>query len=253
MDNLDELYAACIVEYARKQNGAVLVGPAYVMTKDARDAFNLPYSEPVFRLAIAILEDVGALKRYTHKGMQPYYRIDSTEFDNAMKAGIMGVRSYQIRGGFGEERPDYKFLESVADLGPEFLSDAIGSYESVLSAVGDDGEVNAEIGIGSVPASDRVVSLIDNQKIEMDASATELIDLVEKQNAIDGDQSLKQQIIGQLKAGRELIRAGVFKLALIEQSILTLLSGLIEKYGSQAIGNAARKLLDLLIEHVVGK
>jgi hypothetical protein len=108
-------------------------------------------------------------------------------------------------------------------------------------------------GIGGVPASDRIVTLSDNQQTDLEASTTELIEIVEKQNGVDGDQSMKQQIVGQLKAGRELVLAGVFKLVLIEQTILSVLGGLIEKYKNQAIGQAAKKLLDLLIEYVVGK
>lgn len=108
-------------------------------------------------------------------------------------------------------------------------------------------------GIGGVPASDRIVTLSDNQQTDLEASTTELIEIVEKQNGVDGDQSMKQQIVGQLKAGRELFRAGVFKFALIEQTILSVLGGLIEKYKNQAIGHAAKKLLDLLIEQVFGK
>jgi hypothetical protein len=105
----------------------------------------------------------------------------------------------------------------------------------------------------NIPASDRVVTLLDNQQSDLEDSSTELILAVEKQNSVDGDQSLRQQIIGQLKAGRELVRAGVFRVALIEQTFLSVLGRLIEKYKDQVIGNAAKKLFDLLIEHVVGK
>lgn len=99
-------------------------------------------------------------------------------------------------------------------------------------------------------ASDRVVSLTHNQQTELDEAATELINVVERENQIDGDASLRQGILGQLKAGRELIRAGVLNAHLLQQTLLSLLGGLIEKYKGQAIGETAKQLLALLIKHI---
>ena len=104
-----------------------------------------------------------------------------------------------------------------------------------------------------VPASDRIVTLSHNQQIDLEASATELIDEFSKENSIDGDVSLKDQFLGQLRAGRELIRALSFRAYLLHETLFSLLGGLIERYKGQAIGQVARKLLDLLIEHVFGK
>jgi hypothetical protein len=107
--------------------------------------------------------------------------------------------------------------------------------------------------VENVPASDRIVTLSHNQQIELEVSSTELIDGLAKENSIDGDASLRERFLGQLRAGRELIRAQTFRVYLLYESILTVLNSLIERYQGQAIGQVAKKLLDLLIEHVIGK
>ena len=102
----------------------------------------------------------------------------------------------------------------------------------------------------AVPASDRVVSLSHNQSGELDDVSTQLILEIEKENAIDGDASLRARILGQIKAGRELIRAGVFSIHLLQEALLTTLGGLIEKYSGTLIGETAKALLGLLIQYV---
>jgi len=104
-----------------------------------------------------------------------------------------------------------------------------------------------------VPASDRVVTLSHNHQLELEETSTGLIDTLSKENSIDGDAGLKDIFLGQLRAGRELIRAQTFRAFLLYETLMTILGGLIERYKDQAIGQAAKKLLDLLIEHIFGK
>ncbi len=133
-DVLPELYAACIVEYARQQDNSELTGPSYVIVKDARDSFNLPYDETLFRDAMSILTDLDALKQYKHQGIQTYYKIDAKAFASSMKEGTFGVRSYRV--GIDFESPTFALLESFADLGSDFLAEALESYEHLLAEVG---------------------------------------------------------------------------------------------------------------------
>lgn len=102
-----------------------------------------------------------------------------------------------------------------------------------------------------VPASDRVVTLTDNQVKTIDTAASTLITEVEHVNGIDGDPSLKSRIVGQLKAGLELVRAGTLNAYLLHQTMMSVLGALIVKYKGHAIGEAARVLFALLIEHVL--
>lgn len=104
-----------------------------------------------------------------------------------------------------------------------------------------------------VPASDRVVSLSHNQQAQIEASVDEVVGGLQEENSVDGDSALRQRFLGELRAGRELIRAQSVRAYLLYETLFRLLGTLIERYKGQALGEAAKKLLDLLIEHVFGK
>lgn len=136
MDDIDEIYAACIVEYARRFDDGVLTGPFQVIGKDARDSFNLPYSEDIFRRAVAILEEIKVLTVYRRQGMQTYYRVEAKKFDSAMTKISMDVRGYKLSRDTVDERT-YSFLETFYDVGAHYLRDALDSYEDEISAIAD--------------------------------------------------------------------------------------------------------------------
>lgn len=102
-----------------------------------------------------------------------------------------------------------------------------------------------------VPASDRVVTLNHNQQSALDAASTELIDELERANAVDGDEPLRQRFLAQLAAARELVRAESIRAYLFYQLVVEVLSRLIATYGKTGLGVAAAKLLELYIEHLV--
>jgi hypothetical protein len=140
MDNLNELYAACIVEYAGQQPERVLAGPSSLFLKDARDAFSLPYDRDLFASAMNVLEELRCLKKHTHPGMQSYYRLEVDKFAEAMKPQALDVRAYRIRSDFTKDGRSFPFLESYADLGSFFLRDALETCEDQLSQIGADDE-----------------------------------------------------------------------------------------------------------------
>ena len=101
---------------------------------------------------------------------------------------------------------------------------------------------------GEVPASDRLVRLDHNQANELDYPIGELIELIEPENSIGGDAGLRELILGKLRAGRELIRAGVFSLQSLHLTLVVGLQMLVEKHKDTAIAVASAKLLDLLLK-----
>lgn len=103
------------------------------------------------------------------------------------------------------------------------------------------------------PASDRVVSLGHNQQVELVAAADEVIAVLKVENAVDGDPDQRERFLAQLAAGKELIRAHSVRAYLVYETWVRMLGTLINRYKNQAIGEAARKLLGLLIEHIFGK
>jgi hypothetical protein len=101
-----------------------------------------------------------------------------------------------------------------------------------------------------VPASDRIVKLGHNEAGDLEGASTDLIDLVASEVSIDGDLDLRDQIVGRLKAGRELIRGKTVEAYLLYQTMFTALGRLAEKYQNHAIGETAKKLWGLLLKHV---
>jgi hypothetical protein len=100
-----------------------------------------------------------------------------------------------------------------------------------------------------IPASDRTVTISHNAVGELVSLSDELIEQV-SEGADAEDATGRSKALGQLKAGRELLREATFSVFLMHQTVLTLLARLIEKYKGHAIGATAKKLLEMLIEHV---
>jgi len=101
-----------------------------------------------------------------------------------------------------------------------------------------------------IPASNRIVTIDHNQQSEFEEATNEIIEIVEEENSIDGDIDLRSRVIGQLKAGRELIRAGIFKAETLYLTLIVGLKMLVEKYKDHAIGAAASKVIDLIYEKI---
>ncbi len=132
-------------------------------------------------------------------------------------------------------------------VGNQFLHNAIAKFSS------DDFDISRpqlDQPEARIPASDRVVSLDHNQVNTLDEPTSELISAVERENAIPDSPGVRELIIGQLKAGRELIRVGVFKVELLYATLVIGLKMLIEKYQDHAIAALASKLLDLVLQQV---
>jgi hypothetical protein len=102
-----------------------------------------------------------------------------------------------------------------------------------------------------VPASDRVVTLSDNQRDELESAASEIISGMQAANAVDGDVELKERFIAQISAARELVRSQSVRAYLFYQLVVEVLARLISTYGKTTLGVAAAKLLEIYIEHLV--
>ena len=163
MIDIPELYAACIIEYVRSLENKIYVGPAYLLVKDTRDRFDLYYNEEVFRLACTILEKQKIISTYSHPGMMAYYRVESDRFAGVFGnvAGTESLRHYRLISDFADQT-EYKVLESYNDLGSDWLGDALSTYSDEIASYFD-GIGTAADNFEMVPASDRVVSRLDNE------------------------------------------------------------------------------------------
>ena len=127
------------------------------------------------------------------------------------------------------------------------LSDEGIQYVEGMAPLADLLEIDGPKQSIEVPASDRVVTLKHNQQNEIVEPLDQVISLVEAENLVGGETNLRELIIGRLRAGRELVRAGVFSLRSLQLTLIVGLQMLVEKYGDTAIAVVASKLLDLLL------
>ena len=103
---------------------------------------------------------------------------------------------------------------------------------------------------GPIPAADRIVTLSHNQYAAISPVVDEVVDVVERDNGDPDSPGLRQIILGQIKAGRELLRAGVFNAHIFYLTMISGLQILVDRYGESALGEVAKKLLDVIAEHM---
>lgn len=130
-------------------------------------------------------------------------------------------------------------------VGPQFLAAAVNQLSDNETAETERLQLESTT---EVPASDRVVRLNHNQIDEIEGRATEIVQELEHENSVDGEDGLRELILGKLRAGRELIKAGIFSLESLRLTMVVGLQMLVEKYKDHAIGAAAGNLLSLLLK-----
>jgi hypothetical protein len=165
--------------------------------------------------------------------------------------------SAAVNAGFGPAiyRPNldkynkYKILKRYHVFGSEWIKRALSELSNHSSE--DDAHQENDLLPNAIPASDRIVTLSDNQRTKLEASTSDLIDQLAKNNAVDGDDALQTRFLAQLSAAKELLRAQSVRAYLFYQLVVEVLSRLIKTYGTTALGKAATKLLELYIEYLV--
>ena len=132
------------------------------------------------------------------------------------------------------------------EIGPTFFNDVFGALTGHLS------DETTQAISAQVPDKDIIVNLNDDQIRNFDVTLDELVDSIEKNNGIPDEPGLKERLLGQVKAGRELIRAGSFRAYLLHVTLISALSELIERYKETAIAMIAASLVDLLVKNALG-
>jgi len=144
----------------------------------------------------------------------------------------------------GEEALRRSLIRIASEDGLEVLAEKTSDEEGSSSFTDEESE-NSQ-----VPASDRIVTLGHNQTKKFEEPIESLVSLVEAENSIDGEGGLRELVLGRIRAGRELIRAGVFSLKSLELTLIVGLQMLIEKYKDHAISALAGNLLAQIIEAI---
>jgi len=169
-----------------------------------------------------------------------WYKINPQEKANIVKRSL-------------SQNPAAQRLNNLGEAAPTAYRNALGRIVAEgLAADADADDVTSafEETSSEVPASDRIVRLSDNQASEIAEPIDEIIAMVESQNSVGGGDGIRELILGRLKAGRELIRAAIFSAESLQLTLIVGLRMLVEQYKDHAIGAAAGKLLDLLVEAI---
>jgi hypothetical protein len=146
----------------------------------------------------------------------------------------------------------HELFEDYHELGSVWLKRALDGLRERVAEAGSLEALRSRPNVvePTAPASDRIVSFSDNQVVELDVQTSDIITLVAAHNQIDGDPGLREIILGQLKAGRELIRAGSFRLYFLELTLIETLRFLAKRYEREAIGGLASALIAALLKHI---
>jgi len=152
----------------------------------------------------------------------------------------------ELLNRYNDETSDPSSLTSKYKLiGQQFLASALQ-----LSVQTDEGGDELETKSFDIPAAGRLVEISHNQSSAIDNPTLEIINALEADNGLPEEPGFRERILGQIKAGRELIRAGIFDAQLFYLSMIVGLKMLIEKYKEHAIGAAASKLIDIIYENI---
>ena len=177
-------------------------------------------------------------------------------FDYSQTA-VTKIRPDQVANNLGEGFSEARVRMALSSLEQKRL--ARGAHNAMSGSsyeISEDGlrQVGAEIDASAslpagdtVPASDRLVSLSHNQSVEIEKPLQEVIRELDADNGLPEDPIFRQRVLGQLRAGGELVRAGEFKLALFHLTVVTALNELAVRYRDGVIAGLATNLLQYLI------
>lgn len=131
------------------------------------------------------------------------------------------------------------------------IEDKLASFDIQPDVTNEETEAETNQDELSIPASNRIVRLGHNQIENLDNLASDIITKIDSLNIISNDskdedisRDIRSYILGGLKAGRELIRAGEFKVYAISVTIVEALKILIKRYENEIIAALATKLID---------
>ena len=167
-----------------------------------------------------------------------------------------------VAGDIAGIRQQSKVIDDTWKIGSQWLRNVLSKNEfwadldqefGGVSGEESQAERDAERALSNVevPASDRIVSLDHNQISDADAQVSELITELEKDNGDPENPSLRVRLLGQLRAGRELIRAGEFKAYLLYEVLIKALAELVDRYGNETIKALANALLGALVSKML--
>ena len=177
-----------------------------------------------------------------HKGIGDLFSIGYTRrvLRSLADDGLIKIDAYD------ESSPEHYTLtdEGIA------RSENISSLQNLKArfALMERNDIGSSI---SVPAADRVVKLNHNQVEQVERPIGEIVSALEKDNGDPDQPGFRERILGEIKAGRELIRAGEFRAFLLYETLVRALGELIKRYKNPAIVALAEALLGAVVSQMM--
>lgn len=209
-------------------------------------------------LATAVASEVSALlKSYNAEGVADVFRFAEKFVDDLIKSKVVITEEHKFAGTyykFGRNRYQSFRVKAITGdeialaaerVGSRFFSDVFNGF---LLDIGEREPVMPALGLA--PGSNRVVTFSDNQRQELQNGADCVIEAVEAQNQLAQTPGLRELVLGQLRAGREMIRTGCVRVYLIELTLLETLKFLAKRYERETIGALASTLMVALARHL---
>jgi hypothetical protein len=230
----------------------------------ATERMGFAVSDAVIAAATRTLVDCGLLRITADDYSGTFVKIKSREFSNFIQRAA-GELEQAIKEddeiSIITKPSDYpnasalekhELFEDYHELGTEWLKRALQGLRERVETLGsfDALRVAPDLPKAEAPASDRIVTFSDNEVVDLEAQATAIIDAVVEKNQIEGEPGLREILLGQLRAGRELIRAGSCRLYLLELSLIETLKFLVKRYEHEVVGGLAAALLTALSKHL---
>lgn len=138
-----------------------------------------------------------------------------------------------------------------AGLDAPLLGNARPTIEQIRTRIVDGLKAHLQIVGAAIPAADRVVSLGHNSppQIEVAEKIDELTELLRTTNEFPGSEEEKDQILGELFAGKSLLGSDQVRVSAIRETIGSALKWLLEKAGGSLVGKAAGVVWDYIAAH----
>lgn len=211
---------------------------------ETNEKFSAEFKQFILDRTLQKMLDGGGIEVRKTKHAGDYFRIKNKEF----------------KGLLAKRPSDSPAARDLRDIGPKYLVDALSNFSlsdfADIKEFDDAYEAKKETVFDEdkqeIPASNRIVSISHNQFKQVDQVTEELLDLVTIENRIDEEAGLREQILGQISAARELVRHGSVKAYLLYQTVVEVLQFLIKRYAGTAISETAKILLAVYLTNILG-
>lgn len=240
-----------------------LTGDLNQLREKAESLCGFRMSEATFNKALRALADCGLVRITDDPYSGTFARIRCSELKSFFQkaesdlakadedyGGVTAIISQPSDYPAASALLKHELFEDYNELGSDWLSRALAGLREKIGPSGSIEDLldrADRLTAIAAPASDRIVTLQHNQILETDNSITELVDALEDDNGNPDDPGLRERLLGQIKAGRELIRAGEFRAYLLYEVLVRALGELIEKYGNPTIKALANALLGAIV------